>query len=288
MLLCNNCPNACNIDRATKIGRCGVSDVIKIARAGSHFGEEPCISGKNGSGTIFFSGCPLKCVYCQNYNISQECFGKYVDNDRFIDIIKQLENKGVHNINFVTPTHYFKQIEDVLKIYKPKVPLVYNSSGYEKLENIEKDLFDVYLFDLKYFSRENSSKYSGCNDYFEVASKVIKKTAKMVGKPIFDENGILKRGVVVRHLILPSSTSESIKIIDWLNNNASNIVFSLMSQYVPMYNADKYKEINRKITEREYNKILNYCYDANFSEIYIQDLSSATKDFIPSFDLTGI
>lgn len=288
MSQCNNCPRGCNIDRTINLGRCGVSDKLKIARAGTHFGEEPCISGTMGSGTVFFSGCPLKCVYCQNYNISQECFGKYIDNDKFIDILKQLENTGVHNINFVTPTHYFKQIADILKIYKSKIPLVYNSSGYERLENIEKDLFDVYLFDLKYFSREKSSKYSGCNDYFEVASEVIKKAVQMVGKPIFDENGILKRGVVVRHLILPSATQESIKIIDWLNHNASDIIFSLMSQYVPMYNANKYQEINRRITKREYNKVLNYCYDTNFAEIYVQDLSSATKEFIPSFDLTGI
>ena len=288
MSLCNNCPRGCNVDRTINLGYCGVSDKLKIARVGKHFGEEPCISGTMGSGTVFFSGCPLKCVYCQNYDISQEYFGEYIDNDRFIAIIKQLENTGVHNINFVTPTHYFKQIEDVLKIYKSKIPLVYNSSGYEKLENIKKDLFDVYLFDLKYFSREKSSKYSSCNDYFEVASEVIKKTVQMVGKPIFDENGILKRGVVVRHLILPSATQESIKIIDWLNRNASDIIFSLMSQYVPMYNADKYQEINRKITKREYNKVLDYCYDTIFSEIYVQDLSSATKEFIPTFDLTGI
>ena len=288
MSLCNNCPRGCNIDRTSNLGYCGVSDKLKVARVGKYFGEEPCISGTMGSGTVFFSGCPIKCVYCQNYDISQEYFGEYIDNDRFIAIIKQLENTGVHNINFVTPTHYFRQIEDVLKIYKSKIPLVYNSSGYEKLENIEKDLFDVYLFDLKYFSREKSSKYSSCNDYFEVASEVIKKTVQMVGKPIFDENGILKRGVVVRHLILPSATEESIKIIDWLNRNASDIIFSLMSQYVPMYNANKYKEINRKITKREYNKVLDFCYDTNFSEIYVQDLSSASKEFIPAFDLTGI
>ena len=288
MSLCNSCPNNCNVDRSIKAGCCGVPITIKLARAGLHFGEEPCISGTNGSGTVFFSGCPLKCVYCQNYNISQDCFGSCVTIDNFIEIIKNLEKQGAHNINFVTPTHYFNQIENALKIYKPNIPLVYNSSGYEKLENIEKDIFDVYLFDLKYFSREKSQKYSGCKDYFDVASKVIKKTAEFDGTPIFDENGILKRGVVVRHLILPSSTAESINIIDWLNTNAPNIIFSLMSQYVPMYNANQFKEINRKSTKREYNKVLEYCYDCNFSEIYVQDLSSATKDFIPTFDLIVI
>ena len=287
-MLCNNCPNLCNIDRDNNIGRCGVNNKIKLARAGLHFGEEPCNSGTNGSGTIFFSGCPLKCVYCQNYNISHECFGEYIDNEKFIDIMKSLEDKGAHNINFVTPTHYFKQIEEIIKTYKPEIPLVYNSSGYERLENIEKDLFDVYLFDLKYFSREKSERYSGCKDYFEVASNAIKKAVEIVGKPIFDESGILKRGVVVRHLMLPSSTQDSIQIIEWLNSNTPEIIFSLMSQYVPMFKADKFNEINRKITKREYNKVLEHCYNYEFSEIYIQDLSSATKDFIPSFDLSGI
>lgn len=288
MSLCNNCPNRCNIDRDNNTGRCGVHNMIKVARAGLHFGEEPCISGTNGSGTIFFSGCPLKCVYCQNYDISHECFGKYVDNDKFIEILKSLENKDAHNINFVSPTHYFKQIEDILKVYRPKIPLVYNSSGYEKVENIEKDLFDIYLFDLKYFSQEKSEKYSDCKDYFLVASKAIKKAVEIVGKPLFDKNGILKRGVIVRHLILPSSTKDSIKIIQWLNSKVPDVIFSLMSQYVPMHKSEKFTEINRKITKREYNKVLEHCFNCNFSDIYIQDLSSATKDFIPSFDLTGI
>ena len=256
---CNNCPNLCNIDRDNNLGPCGVHNKIKLARAGLHFGEEPCISGINGSGTIFFSGCPLKCVFCQNYDISHECFGEYVSTDKFIDIMKALEACGAHNINFVTPTHY-----------------------------VQKDLFDVYLFDLKYFSREKSEKYSGCKDYFEVASNAVKKAVEIVGKPIFDENGILKRGVVVRHLILPSSTQDTIQIIKWLNNNTPEIIFSLMSQYVPMFNAEKFNEINRKITKREYDKVLEHCYDCRFSEIYIQDLSSATKEFTPSFDLTGI
>lgn len=288
MLLCNNCPNNCLVDRDVNLGRCGVKGEIKLARAGLHFGEEPCISGTNGSGTVFFSGCPLKCVYCQNYNISQNCFGSYVSNEQFIEIIKRLEGNGAHNINFVTPTHYFSQIEESLKVYKPQIPLVYNSSGYEQIDNISKDLFDIYLFDLKYFSREKSEKYSGCCNYFEVASNAIKKATELVGEPAFYDNGLLKRGVIVRHLILPGSTNDSVEIIKWLNDNTPDIIFSLMSQYVPMHNADKFKEINRKITKREYNKVLNYCYNSNFSEIYIQELSSATKEFIPSFDLTGI
>ena len=288
MHLCNNCPNKCNVDRNVNIGYCGVKKDIKLARAGLHFGEEPCISGANGSGTIFFSGCSLKCVMCQNYDISHHCHGKDVSQGEFIEVIKNLENSGAHNINFVTPTHYYSSIKDALAVYRPEIPLVYNSSGYECVDNIKDDIFDVYLFDLKYFSTEKSERYSNCKNYFQVASEVIKTACDVVGKPVFDEKGILRRGVVVRHLILPSNTNDSLKAIEWLNDNAPDIVFSLMSQYVPMFKSNEFPEINRKITKREYNKVLNKCYDCNFYETYIQDLSSATTEFIPKFDLTGI
>lgn len=288
MSLCNNCPRQCKINRATVSGVCGVNNTIKIARAGLHFGEEPCISGTKGSGTIFFSGCALKCVMCQNYQISHECFGKHITDEHFIEIIKCLENKGAHNINFVTPSHYFSQISSILDKYRPHIPIVYNSSGYDNIENISKDLFDVYLFDLKYFSTEKSSRYSKCSDYFEVASKVIKEAVDIVGNPVFDKEGILKRGVVVRHLILPQSTNDSIEIVRWLNNNTPDIIFSLMSQYVPMYKANKYPEIARKITKREYNKVLNECYKSNFYDVYIQEMSSASQEYIPEFDLSGL
>ena len=288
MSLCNNCPNNCNIDRNSSVGYCGVGELLKLARAGLHFGEEPCISGTNGSGTIFFSGCSLKCVMCQNHDISHECFGKYVSDTDFIRITEELVSSGAHNINLVTPTHYFSRLKEIFSDYRPNVPLVYNSSGYECLNNINEDIFDIYLFDMKYFSKEKSKKYSNCENYFEVASNIIKETSNRIGKPQFDKNGILKRGVIVRHLILPSATNDSIEIINWLNENAPNIVFSLMSQYVPMFKATEFPEINRKITKREYEKVLSYCYNANFAEIYIQELSSATKEFIPKFDLTGI
>lgn len=288
MLLCNDCPNKCNVNREIEVGRCGVNTGIKLARAGVHYGEEPCISGENGSGTIFFSGCSLKCVMCQNYEISHEGYGKYVTQERFIDILKNLEKKNVHNINFVTPTHYYSAIKQALSVYKPQIPLVYNSSGYDNVQFIKEDLFDVYLFDLKYFSREKSKRYSACENYFEIASEVIKAACDIVGNPVFDEKGILKRGVVVRHLILPGSTNDSIEIIKWLNSNTPDVIFSLMSQYVPMYKANEFPEINRKITKREYNKVLNGCYDCNFSEIYVQELTSATTELIPDFDLSGI
>ena len=286
--LCNNCPRCCKIDRSLQKGFCGAGSQLMVARACLHFGEEPCISGVKGSGTIFFSGCSLKCVYCQNCDISHKQYGRIISEDRFIEIIKELEGKGANNINLVTPTHYFSNIESALNRYRPSIPIVYNSSGYESIENINKNLFDIYLFDLKFFSKEKSLKYAGCRDYFEVASNVIKTALNLVGRPVFDENGIMKRGVVVRHLILPSSTNDSIEIIKWLNNNTPDIVFSLMSQYVPMYKASEHKEINRRITKREYNKVLEECYKCDFVETYTQELSSSTKDEIPKFDLTGV
>ncbi len=288
MLLCNNCPKRCNINRTTNYGVCGVSDKIKVARAGLHFGEEPCITGENGSGTIFFSGCSLKCAMCQNYDISHNTFGKDISGEKLIEIMKSLENSGAHNINFVTPSHYFSQIEEVLRVYRPNIPLVYNSSGYDLVENIKKDLFDVYLFDLKYFSNEKAQKYSKCSDYFSVATSAISEAVRLKGAPKFNDRGILQSGVIVRHLILPSSTNDAINIIEWLNENTPEIIFSLMSQYVPMYKACEYKELNRKITAREHNKVLEHCYNKNFAKIYIQDRTSATKEMIPSFDLTGI
>ncbi len=288
MSLCRCCPRKCNTDRSEAVGVCGVGKDLKIARAGLHYGEEPCISGTNGSGTIFFSGCSLKCVMCQNYQISHEAFGEYVNTNKFINIMKTLEQQGAHNINLVTPSHYFTKTSEALKFYRPSIPVIYNTSGYDLTENIQQNIFDVYLFDLKYFSSEKSERYSKCTDYFEVASKAIKTAVKIVGRPVFDEKGIMRRGVVVRHLILPQSTNDSINIIDWLNLNTQDIVFSLMSQYVPMYRANDYPEINRRITAREYNKVLDKCFDCNFAETYIQDLSSATKEFIPCFDLTGV
>ncbi len=289
MSRCNVCPRKCNVNRESGVlGACNAPDSIKLAKACLHFGEEPCISGKRGSGTIFFSGCNLKCVFCQNGIISHESFGKKVSVERLAEIMAELEAKGAHNINFVTPTHYTHKIKDALSIYKPNIPLVYNSSGYEDISLIEEDIFDVYLFDLKFFSREKSLKYAGCTDYFEVASSVIKKACEIKGVPVFDREGMLTNGVIVRHLILPQSTNDAIKIIDWLNDSAPNICFSLMSQYLPMHRAFEYKELGRKISKREYEKVLNALIDTNFYKIYSQDLTSATDEYIPDFNLEGI
>ena len=288
MSLCNSCPRRCNANRSEKSGVCGVSDKIKIARAALHFGEEPFISGKNGSGTIFFSGCALKCVMCQNYEISHQAYGKEITVKRLAEIMKELEDQGAHNINFVTPSHYFNQIEEALSIYRPKIPLVYNSSGYDDIGNISKNLFDIYLFDLKFYTKEKSIRYAKCENYFDVASSVIKQAVSLVGTPSYNHDGIMKSGVVVRHLILPQSTNDAIEIIRWLAKETPEIVLSLMSQYVPYYKASDFKELSRKITLREYNKVLNECYNKNFSNILIQELASADTKYIPDFNLEGV
>lgn len=288
MSRCSNCPRKCKADREVFGGICGVGNEFKLARAGLHFGEEPCVSGKNGSGTIFFSGCSLRCVFCQNFNISHEGFGKTVSDERFVEILKELEAQGAENINFVTPTHYFDRIEGILSNYRPKIPLICNTSGYELVSNIEKDIFDVYLFDLKFFSGEKSERYASCADYFDIASKALRKAVELKGKPTFDEKGRITSGVIVRHLILPQNTNESIAIIESIKDIAPYIVFSLMSQYVPMYKASEFKELNRGITKREYNKVIDKCLEADFFDVYTQSFSSATKEMIPCFDLSGV
>ncbi len=288
MQLCNDCPRRCNADRDQNRGVCGVSANPIVARAGLHFGEEPPISGKNGSGTVFFSGCSLKCVFCQNYNISHQKFGKEISVQRLAEIFKELEYKGAHNINLVTPTHYIKAIKEALNIHRPNIPIVYNSSGYDDLSVIEEDIFDIYLFDLKFYSSDKSKRYASCENYFEIASKAVKRAYDIKGTPIFDKNGILRRGVVIRHLILPQATNDAIKVIEWLKDNTPDICFSLMSQYVPMHRAEEFKEINRRITKREYEKVLSVLDNVPFAEVYTQSLNSATKEYIPQFDLTGI
>lgn len=289
MQLCNDCPRKCNVSRNPgNLGVCGETYLPRVARAGLHFGEEPCISGSRGSGTVFFSGCSLKCVFCQNCDISHNGFGKQITPERLAEIFKELENLGAHNINLVTPTHFISAIKDALKYYKPKIPLVYNCSGYEDLSVIGQDIFDIYLFDMKFFSSEKSLKYAKCGDYFEQASKALLKAYAVKGRPLLDGEGIMQSGIIVRHLILPQCTNDALRIIEWLDSNTPDIFFSLMSQYVPMYKAAEYPEINRRITKREYDKVVDACFDKKFAHIYVQSMKSATDEMIPSFDLTGV
>ena len=259
-----------------------------VARAALHYGEEPCISGEKGSGTVFFSGCNLKCVYCQNYKISTECFGERITVTRLAEIFKELENSGANNINLVNPSHYISSIKQALNIYRPNIPIVYNSSSFDSLDVIKEDIFDIYLLDLKYISSEMSKKYSAAENYFEIASKVILQAYKNIGESVFNDNAIMQKGLIVRHLLLPLATNEALMVIDWFVNNTPNAYFSLMSQYTPFGRSCEFKEINRKITKREYDKVCDYLLSKNIKNAFIQDLSSATKEFIPEFNGFGV
>lgn len=261
-----------------------------VARAALHFWEEPCISGKNGSGTVFFSGCSLDCVYCQNDVISHKGKGKTISVNELADIFKTLENSGAHNINLVNPTHYCLAIKEALDIYKPSIPIVYNSSGYDSVKELEiaASFCDIFLMDLKYLSSDRALKYSGAEDYPEVATKAILKCNEIIKECVFDADGIMQKGLIIRHLVLPMGTNEAIKVIDWVESNTPNAVFSLMSQYTPCGNLENFKEINRKLTLREHNKVLDYLECSNIKAFYTQELDSSSTIYIPDFDFTGV
>ena len=286
---CDLCPRNCKINRDVSNGYCGVSNNIKIARAALHFWEEPIISGDKGSGTIFFSGCTLKCVYCQNFEISRG-FGKEISVDRLVEIMKELEEKGANNINLVTPTHFVNQIIKALDIYRPNVPIVYNTSGYEKIETLKKleGYVDVYLPDLKYSDNNLSQKYSKVSDYFEVATKAILEMKRQQPKDVI-ENGLMKKGVIVRHLVLPNAIQNTLGVLQWITNNLDKDSYiSLMGQFIPYGEAKDIAELNRKIKPVEYKLAINKLLEKGFNNSFIQDIESASEDFIPSFDLEGV
>lgn len=261
-----------------------------VARAALHFGEEPSISGQNGSGTVFFSGCSLHCVFCQNCGISTENHGKTITAENLAVIFKNLENSGANNINLVTPTHFVHSIIEALNIYKPKIPIVYNSSGYEKVETLKllQNYVDIYLMDFKYFNSDKAKTYSNAPDYVDVAKKAIIETYRQQNECVFNKNGIMQKGLIVRHLLMPQSTRDAISVFEWVRQNVPNAYFSIMSQYLPLYKAQNMPVINRKITPREYNKVIDYILQSNFENCYMQDLSSAEKSYIPNFDFTGV
>lgn len=289
-MICNLCPRKCNVNRDLKSGFCGVSNTLKVARAQLHFWEEPIISGTNGSGTIFFSGCNLKCVYCQNFNISKENFGKDITTQRLAEIFKELENAGAHNINLVTPSHYVKQIVEALNIYKPKIPVVYNTSGYDSVEELKmlEGYVDVYLTDLKYYSSELSQKYSSAKNYFEVCSLAIKEMIRQQPKNVM-ENGLIKKGVIIRHMVLPNCIDDSFKVLEWIKNNlGEDVIVSVMGQYTPYFNASKFPEINRKLKPVEYKLVINHFNKLGLKNGFMQSLDSADENFIPPFNLEGV
>ncbi len=284
--LCNICPRECGIDRKITTGFCGEGDEIRVARYSLHQWEEPFISGEKGSGTVFFSGCSLRCAYCQNYVISHRHKGDTVSEKELMQIFDSLIEQGASNINLVTPTHFADKISHILREYRSPVPVVYNTSGYEKVDTLKmlEGLVDIYLPDLKYIDGEKSARYSLCPDYFEYASSAIKEMIRQTGEAVFDDKGMMKKGTVIRHLVLPKNTNQTIKIIDWLKDNVPlNTYISLMSQFTPVIHNDRYPELNRRITPREYEKTVSYLYAAGFKNALVQDGESAKESFIPDF-----
>lgn len=290
---CKICPHKCGINRLDgKIGRCKCDDKVKIALASLHFFEEPCISGEKGSGTIFFSNCNLNCIYCQNHEISQQSKGKEITIEHLADILIKQQNKGANNINLVTPTMYVPQIIKAIKIAKInglKIPIIYNSNGYENVETIKllKGYVDVYLPDLKYYSDELAKKYSNVDNYFKIATSAIKEMYNQVGTPEFDENGIIKQGVIIRHLILPNHTQNTKNILKWIKQNMPKDVYvSIMAQYFPTYKAKEDNLINRKLTHKEYNEIEKFLFTLNLENGYMQELGEHEEEYVPNFDLS--
>lgn len=290
---CNMCPRKCNVDRNKTYGFCEASEDLKIARASIHMWEEPCISGCNGSGTIFFSHCNMKCIFCQNYDISTRNIGYIVSVSRFAEICLELQDLGANNINLVTPTHYVNKIIEGIKLAKKKglkIPIVYNTSGYENVDTIKKldGIVDIYLPDLKYYSDEYAIKYSRSFKYFEYATKAIDQMYKQVGKNVFDEDGMMTKGVLVRHLMLPGLADDSKKIIKYLYDTyKDNIYISIMNQYTPIRKLE-YDNLNRKITKEEYENMIDYAYDLGIRNCFVQDEETQSESFIPIFDGRGV
>ena len=289
---CSLCPRQCRAPRTQETGGgfCRMGTLPKIARAALHFWEEPCISGVRGSGTIFFSGCILKCVFCQNYDLSSKNFGEIISVERLAQVYRELEAQGAHNINLVNPTHFVPAILESFQIYRPQVPVVYNSSGYEMVETLRalEGYVDIYLPDFKYADDQKAFRYSGVSDYTQRALAAIGEMARQTGAPVFDKEGMLLRGTLVRHLVLPENTRNSITVLRLIREKLpQNILMSLMGQYVPCGRAKDFPEINRKITKREYRKVQDVLFDLELDG-FVQQLSSAKKDFIPDFNLQGV
>lgn len=286
---CNICPRKCGADRRTGKGVCSVGDEIKIARAAPHFWEEPCISGTKGSGAVFFTGCNMKCVFCQNYEISSGGKGKIVTPERLTEIYYELIEQGVHNINLVTPTHFSMQIIKTLKEPLP-VPVVYNSGGYDSVETLGmlEGKVQIYLPDMKYLSSDIAEKYSKAKDYPETAKKAIREMFRQTGEFVLDDDGIMQKGVVIRHLMLPGQLDNTLDVIDWVSDEfGDKVIFSLMSQFTPNEKCTL-PELQHTISREEYNKAVDYMYLCGIENAYVQDFSSAKKEYTPSFNFDGV
>ncbi len=287
---CILCPHKCKINRISgEIGICRTGKNVKIALANLHFFEEPCISGENGSGTVFFTGCNMNCKFCQNYKISQNMQGREIEIEDLANEFLKLQNMNANNINLVTGVMYIPQIVDAIKIARQnglKIPIVYNSSGYENPEVLKllDGYIDVYLPDLKYYDNELGTRLSGINNYFEYATESIKEMYRQVGSPMLDENGLIKKGLIIRHLILPNNIENSKNILKWIKDTFEDkILVSVMAQYFPTNKAMDYEEINRKLTEEEYNEIEEFVFNLNLDG-YMQDLEENEEQYVPNFD----
>ena len=292
MSICNFCARRCGIDRSQHAGFCGMTEKIRIARAGLHFWEEPCISGEKGSGTVFFSGCNLRCVYCQNYEISTGGSGQEITLPRLKEIYSELIAQGAHNINLVTPTHYTDAVLASLEEPLP-VPVVYNTNGYEDVENLKRleGKVQIYLPDLKYSDDSLAIRYSNAPGYFAAATRAIREMFRQTGRyRINEETGLMERGIIIRHLLLPGQVENTKRVIDWVAETfePGDVLFSLMRQYIPHGKAEDYPELNRKVTDKEYQAVEDHLFDSGIEDGFVQDEDSASKDFIPSFDGTGV
>lgn len=292
---CNLCPRACNVDRDSgKTGYCGETSQIRVARTSLHQWEEPCITGEYGSGTVFFTGCNLRCVFCQNHNIADGSVGQVFTVEELAQAFLRLQEKKASNINLVTAGHFAGQVAEALKRAKANgltIPIVYNSSGYEAVESLRflDGLVDVYLPDCKYFSPEISKNYSHAEEYFEVAAKAVEEMVRQVGEPVFDEKGIMQKGVIVRHLVLPGHTKDSMAVLDYLwHTYGDKVYISVMNQYTPIVHQEVYENLNRRVTKREYRKVIDYLLSLGVENAFVQEGETAKESFIPTFDCSFV
>ena len=287
---CAICPHNCGINRLNnQIGRCKSKDTVKVALYSTHNFEEPCISGKKGSGTVFFSNCNMNCVFCQNYEISQKGKGKEISIEELADIFIKQQKKDVENINLVTPTSYVPQIIEAIKIARGnglKLPIVYNTNGYEKVETLKMldGFVDIYLPDFKYSDNELGKRLSKVDNYFEIATEALKEMYRQTGKAVFNDEGIMQRGMIIRHLVLPNHVLNSRRVLKWINENMHDVYVSVMAQYFPTYKAKEIDDISRKLTKEEYEQIENYLYRLDLENGYIQELGEHEEEYVPNWE----
>ena len=282
---CAICPHNCGINRLNnQIGRCKSKDTVKVALYSTHNFEEPCISGKKGSGTVFFSNCNMNCVFCQNYEISQQGKGKEISIEELAEIFIKQQEKDVENINLVTPTSYVPQIIEAIKIARKnglKLPIVYNTNGYEKVETLKmlEGYVDIYLPDFKYSDDDLGKRLSKVDNYFEIVTEALKEMYRQTGKAVFNGEGIMQKGMIIRHLVLPNHILNSRRVLKWINENMHDVYVSVMAQYFPTYKAKEIDDINRKLTKEEYEQIENYLYRLDLENGYIQELGEHEEEF---------